>query len=33
MYKTIKKKDYVDVAYNEKILPFTTYPKKLAKFL
>ena len=33
MYKTIKKKDYVDVAYNEKILPFTTYPKKLAKYL
>lgn len=27
------KKSYVDIAYNENILPFTTYPKKLVNFL
>ena len=27
------KKDYVDVAYDEKMLPFTPYPKKLVNYL
>ena len=27
------KKSYVDIAYNENILPFTTYPKKLVNFI
>lgn len=28
-----KKSNYLDVIYNEKLVPFTTYPDKLAKYL